>query len=231
MSGFNRLLALFCALFCFWASGVMAAEDVPTAPVPGYRVGISDELNFRFLYVPELNTVTTVRPDGRVSLPLMGELAVEGMSMAELTERVETMMAAHLRRPQVVVNVQGSVARRVFVGGEVVRPSTQPLSGPMTVLQAVMQAEGLKDTAQARETVILRRGPSGERTVLTVDLEAVMSGRDLAQDIPLQTYDVVVVPRSGIANVGRWVDQYIKRVIPFNLGFTYSINKTGVYQP
>jgi hypothetical protein len=58
-----------------------------------------------------------------------------------------------------------------------------------------------------------------------------MSGEDLTQDLPLQAYDVVVVPRSGIANLGRWVDQYIRRVIPFNLGFNYTISKTGVFQP
>ena len=226
----NRLLALFCTMLWFGLAGAAVAEEIPVSPNPDYHVGISDELNFRFLYVPELNTVATVRQDGRVSLPLVGELAVEGLSMAELAARVESLMAAHLRRPQVVVNVQGSTARRVFVGGEVVRPSTQPLSGPLTVLQAVMQAEGLKDTAQPKETIILRRGPGGERLVLTVNLGAVMDGRDLAQDIPLQAYDVIVVPRSGIANVGRWVDQYIKRVIPFNLGFSYSINRAGVYQ-
>lgn len=226
----NRLLVLFSALFWLWGATASAAEDGPAPELSGYRVGISDELNFRFLYVPEFNTVVTVRSDGRISLPLIGELMVDGLSLAELTERVESQMSAHLRRPQLLVNVQGGAARRVFVGGEVGRPGMQPLLGPLTVLQAVMVAEGLRDTASPQEAIVLRRGPAGERTVLAVDVEAVISGRDLSQDLPLQPYDVVIIPRSGIANLGRWVDQYVRRVIPFNLGFNYTINKTGVIQ-
>jgi protein involved in polysaccharide export with SLBB domain len=226
----NQFLVLFISLFWLGAGAVLAAEGAPLPELPGYQVGISDELNFRFIYVPELNTVVTVRSDGRISLPLIGELLVDGLTLAEVTERVEAQMSAHLRRPQLVVNVQGAGSRRVFVGGEVGRPSMQPLLGPLTVLQAVMVAEGLRETASPQQTTVLRRGPAGERTVLSVDLDAVMSGRDLTQDLPLQAYDVVIVPRSGIANLGRWVDQYIRRVVPVNLGFNYTINRNGVLQ-
>lgn len=226
----NRFLALILSLLWLWAAPLLAAEESLAPELPGYRVGISDELSFRFIYVPELNTVVTVRSDGRISLPLIGELAVDGLSVAELTTRVETLMSGHLRRPQMVINVQGGASRRVFVGGEVGRPSMQPLLGPLTVLQAVMVAEGLRDGASAQQTVVLRRGPTGERTILRVDLDAVMSGRDLAQDLLLQANDVIIVPRSGIANLDRWVDQYVRRVIPFSLGFSYTINRNSVTQ-
>jgi hypothetical protein len=63
--------------------------------------------------------------------------------------------------------------------------------------------------------------------VFTVDLEAVMNGRDTAQDVVLQPFDVVVVPRSGIADVGRWVDLYIKRVLPMSLGFSVTVDRRG----
>ena len=111
------------------------------------------------------------------------------------------------------------------------RPSMQQLAGPLTVLQAVMMAEGLRESAQPAKTIVLRRAPDGTAKVLQVDLDAVMDGSDLAQDVPLQAYDVVIVPRSGIANLGRWVDQYIKRVIPFSLGFSYTITRNGVLIP
>jgi len=226
----NRLLTLFSLLLWLWAAPVSAAEVAQAQERQDYQIGISDELNFRFLYVPELNTVATVRSDGRISLPLIGEQMVDGLSLAELTERVEAQMSAHLRRPQLIVNVQGGSSRRIFVGGEVGRPSMQPLLGPLTVLQAVMVAEGVRDTASLQQTIVLRRGPTGERTVLSVDLDAVISGRDLTQDVPLQANDVVIIPRSGIANLGRWVDQYIRRVVPVNLGFNYTISKNGVLQ-
>lgn len=225
----SRLLA-FLSMLWLCAASVQAADTPPAPELTGYRVGISDELSFRFTYVPELNTAVTVRSDGRISLPLVGELTVDGLSLAELTKQVETLMSEHLRRPQVVINVQGGTSRRVFVGGEVGRPSMQPLLGPLTVLQAVMVAEGLRDGASPQQTIVLRRGPAGERTVLSVDLDAVMSGRDLAQDLLLQANDVVIVPRSGIASLDRWVDQYVRRVLPFSLGFSYTINRNGGIQ-
>jgi polysaccharide biosynthesis/export protein len=106
----------------------------------------------------------------------------------------------------------------------------QPLLGPLTVLQAVMVAEGLKDGAQAREVIVLRNDAQGERQVLRLDLKAVMAGQDGANDITLSPYDVVIVPRSGIANLGLWVDQYIRRVLPINLGFSYTVNRNGALQ-
>lgn len=200
----------------------------PAAADTGYRVARGDELNFRFFYTPELNTVATVRPDGRVALPLAGDFEVDGLSMQELTSKVERLLSDQVRRPQVAINLQGATTRRVFVGGEVARPGMQPLVGPLTVLQAVLVAEGLKDTAQPTQALVLRRGPEGERMVLPVDLAAVMSGNADAPDLPLQAYDVVVVPRSGIGDLNLWIDQYIRRVLPFSLGFSYTINKDGV---
>jgi protein involved in polysaccharide export with SLBB domain len=205
----------------------MAAEAPAAA---GYRVSRGDELNFRFVYAPELNTTASVRSDGRVALPFAGELVAEGLSMDELKALVEQRLSSQVRRPQVFINVQGGTTQRVFVGGEVGRPGMQPLIGPLTALQAVMVAEGLKDAAQPRDVLVLRRGPSGERLVLPVDLAAAMAGTEGAQDITLQAYDVVIVPRSGIASLNLWVDQYIRRVLPISLGFSYTLNRNGVVQ-
>ncbi len=216
------------------ASAPALPEPIPATGAPeepgGYRVTVGDELNFRFFYMPSLNTVAVVRPDGKLALPLAGELQVDGLTMGELTALVEKLLAAQVRRPQVTINVQGVGARRVFVGGKVARPGVQPFVGPLTVLQAVMVAEGLKDTAQPSKAVVMRRGPKGERLVLPVDLAAAMAGTEGAQDLPLQPYDVVVVPKSGVANLNIWVDQYIRRMLPFSLGFSYSVNRNGVVQ-
>lgn len=197
-------------------------------PMPEYRIARGDELNFRFFHTPELNTVATVRSDGRLMLPLLGEIQVEGLTMAELAGRVMAALSPQVKRPEVTINVQGVGSQRVFVGGEVVRPGMQPLAGPLSVLQAVMVAEGLRDTAQPREVVLLRRGPQGERQVLAVNLKAAMDGEDAAQDLLLQPFDVVLVPRSGIANLNLWVDQYLRRNIPISVGWSYTTGRTGV---
>jgi protein involved in polysaccharide export with SLBB domain len=223
------------ALASHAAAAAATTEAPASAPAPAadpvYRVGRGDELSFKFLYTPELNTTATVRPDGKLTLPLLGELQVAGQTLQQLGQQVEAALAPRVRRPQVAINLQGSVtSQRVFIGGEVVRPGVQPLLGPLTVLQAVMVAEGLKDGAQAREVIVLRNDAQGERQVLRLDLKAVMAGQDGANDITLSPYDVVIVPRSGIANLGLWVDQYIRRVLPINLGFSYTVNRNGALQ-
>ena len=212
------------------AQTAAAAPAVSSPVVAAYRVSRGDELNFRFFYAPELNTTASVRPDGRVALPLVGEIEVDGLSIAELSAKVEQLLSAQVRRPQVIINVQGGGSQRVFVGGEVGRPGVQPYLGPLTVLQAVMVAEGLREGAQPAAALVMRRGPGGERQLLRVDLAAVTSGRDLSQDLALQPFDVVIVPRSGIADLNLWIEQYVRRVLPFSLGFSYTINRNGSIQ-
>ena len=214
------------------ASASDSASDSASASAPSadirYRVGRGDELSFKVIHTPELNTVAAVRSDGRVTLPLIGELPVAGLTLKELTEKIETGLSARVRRPEVAINVQGAItSQRVFIGGEVARPGVQPLVGPLTVVQAVMAAEGLKESAQPREVVVLRSDAQGARRAIKLDLAAVMAGADGAPDILLAPYDVVIVPRSGISNVGLWVDQYIRKVLPVNLGLSYTINRNG----
>lgn len=210
---------------------VMPASPAAAASAPLYRVARGDELQLRFLYVPELNVNAVVRSDGRLSLPLVGDVLVEGLTVPELTERVQRQLAEQVRRPQVVINIGATSSQRVFVGGEVQRPGVQPLLGPLTVLQAVMAAEGLRDSAQPAEVLVLRRGqPGAASEVLRVDMAQLLAGRAGATDPLLMPYDVIVVPRSGIASVGLWVDQYLRRTLPFSLGFTYSLNRNATLQ-
>jgi polysaccharide biosynthesis/export protein len=206
-----------------------AAEPAPlAAPMAAdvYRAGRGDELNFRFTYVPELNTVATVRSDGQVSLPLVGDVQVQGLSMPEIASKIEAALAGKVKRPQVVVNVQGAVSsQRVFVGGEVMRPGAQGLIGPVTVMQAVVAAEGLKDTANASEVLVLRQVAGASQQVLKVRLDRLMAGDTQAQDVVLRPQDVVIVPRSGVASLNVWVDQYLRRNLPINFGVSYTINQ------
>jgi polysaccharide export outer membrane protein len=213
-----RWLLMAIGLCC----GVQSAGADELAP---YRIARGDELALRFYYVPELNTIATVRSDGRIALPLVGELVVQGMTLGELTTRIVDQISPMVKRPELAINVQGTGSQRVFVGGEVTRPGVQPLLGPLTVSQAVMVAEGLKESAGAANVLLIRQGKDNERTVINVDLAAALEGRAASQDPVLQPYDVVVVPRSGIANVNLWVDQYLRRNLPISLGVSYSINR------
>ncbi len=187
-----------------------------------YRIGSGDELEIFFFYAPELATKAMVRPDGKISLPFVGDYKVKGQTPAEVATALKKAYAPHLAKPEISVNVRTFGAYRVFVGGEVARPGAQPLLAATTALQAIMTAEGFTERARLSEIVIVRQAEGKERVVFAVNLEAAMSGEDISQDVVLHASDIVVVPRNGIANVNLWVDQYIRRNIPFGAWIGYT---------
>ncbi len=188
-----------------------------------YRISKGDELEIQFIYAPELNTKAMVRPDGRISLPMVGDVPVVNATPAQLTGGLKQLFASRLPRAEVLVNVRGFASQRVFIGGEVTHPGMMPLTGEMTVIQAVMSAQGFTERALTDEVVVIRRGQGKERLVFAVNLDAAMSGQDTGQDVTLQASDIVVVPRTGIANVNLWVDQYIRRNIPISAYVGYNV--------
>jgi polysaccharide biosynthesis/export protein len=188
-----------------------------TTPAAEYQIQTADELDIQFLYNPELNQKLPVRPDGRISLPLVKELMVLGMSPRELGDLLTDKYRPELKKPEVTVIVRSFMAQRIFIDGEVNRAGLQQLTGPLTVLQAIAMAGGIKDTARPTEVVVIRQNPSGPFLTSVVDITKALDGTDKSQDIALMPYDVVFVPKSHIANVDIWVDQYIRKVVPFAL--------------
>jgi protein involved in polysaccharide export with SLBB domain len=208
------------------ASTAAAPVGKRAATEGSYYINPGDELSLHFDYMPELDTVEVVRPDGRVELPLVGSQSAGGRTVAELSASLKTAYAAKLRRAELWISIgKGFGSQQVFVGGEVTRPGVQPLSPSLTALQAIIVAEGFKDTADPGHISILRRGPDNNPQMLKVDVDAVMSGKQPSQDVVLQPFDVVIVQRSAVAGVNQWIDQYIRRNIPFNTGFSYVINR------
>jgi len=188
-----------------------------------YRIQVGDQLDIKFFYNPELNEQVTVRPDGRISLQLVHEIKVAGLTPAELTGSLTKKYAPELKRPEITVIVRSFGAHKIYVDGEVTKAGMVPLMGFMTVLQAISQAGGMKDTARTSEVVIIRRGENNEPFVSQVNLQKVINGTDMSQDITLKPFDIVYVPRSPISNVDVWVDQYIRKIIPisFSTGVGY----------
>jgi polysaccharide export outer membrane protein len=187
-----------------------------------YRIGAGDELEISFFYAPELTTKAVVRPDGKLSLPFVGDVKVKGQTPDEVAVALKRGYAPHLAKPEISVNVRTFGAYRIFVGGEVGRPGAQPLLAATTALQAIMTAEGFTERARLSEIVVVRQAEGRERLVFAVNLEAAMSGDDPSQDVVLRASDIVIVPRNGISNLNVWVDQYIRRNIPFGAWVGYS---------
>ena len=221
-------VALMVALLSF----VLGCSPVVVSPAPlpvsqgypsEYRIQPDDQMDVKFFYNPELNESVAVRPDGRVSLQLAHEILAAGLTPAELAQALKKSYARELNQPEITVIMRSFTGQRIYVDGEVNKPALVPLAAAMTVLQSISVAGGLKESAQSSETVIIRRGPEGKPMVFAVDLTRVLDGTDTGQDVALMPFDVVYVPRSPIANVNVWVDQYLRRNLPVNFGIAYQI--------
>jgi protein involved in polysaccharide export with SLBB domain len=186
--------------------GVQSAE---------YRIAAGDELDIVLPLNPEFNVRTFVRPDGKISLELIDEIAAEGLTTAELTEHLRNAYSTELRDPEISVNVV-SMAARIYVDGHVERPGEYPWSRQVTAMQAVSLAGGLRETADGESLLVVRRSPGGEQRVFQIDLEELASGEGPSQDLFLAPYDTVYVPSSRVADVNKWMDQYIRENIPIS---------------
>ncbi len=189
-----------------------------------YRIQPGDFLDVKFFYNPELNeTNLLVRPDGYISLQLVQEVPAVGLTPAELRNTLkERYEATILQSAEVAVIVHTVNGQKVFVDGEVLKPGVINIVGSLTVLQAVAQAGGAKlDSARMNEVIIIRRGVDGKPITTTVNLADAIDGTDPKQDVSLMPYDIVYVPKSAIGNVDMWVDQYVRKMIPFPLPSPY----------
>jgi protein involved in polysaccharide export with SLBB domain len=115
---------------------------------------------------------------------------------------------------------------KVLVGGEVRNPGVFDYSGRIGVVEALFTAGGFETTANRSEVVLIRRSEENQPMLKVIDVSAILGGKGTEADVPLQQYDIVYVPKSAVAEVGDWVDLYINRILPFNRGFSYSLNKT-----
>jgi protein involved in polysaccharide export with SLBB domain len=171
-----------------------------------YRIQIGDQLGILFTFNERLNQEVTVRPDGRISLPLVDDLQAATLTPRELSTDLESRYAEQLENPAIAVILRVS-AQRVFVFGEVTEGGAVPWIPELTALQAAAQVGGFTDRARMTRVILIRRDQAAEINLK----EALMNPK---ADVYLEPYDTLYVPLSGVARVNRWVDQYIRRNIP-----------------
>jgi len=216
------------------------AAAPPAAPTPGasaaaepatalYRLAPGDVIEVKFYYSPELNEVQAIRPDGLVSLQLVGDVPSAGLTPAELTASLRQSYAKVVRVPELTVIVKEFAPPRIYVGGEVASPGTVVLRGPLTLTQALVERGGAKPSGRLTEVLLLRQLGTNSASVAKVDLKAVLKGA--APDVLLRPYDVVFVGQSTIAQIGTFVDQYINAIVPKALSFPYNLNTRYTIEP
>jgi polysaccharide biosynthesis/export protein len=173
------------------AAGSSARDS--SATIPEYRIARGDKLRIEVYKDTYLSQSVQVRPDGRITLPLAGDLAAEGLTSIELRDRISGLLKEYVANPVVTVIVVETVDPVVYVMGEVNNPGSVPIRGPLTVLQALAVTGGFKDFANPKDIKILRRGADGT-TVATIPFNYRDAIKPDAKVVYLQPGDTVVVP-------------------------------------
>jgi polysaccharide export outer membrane protein len=170
-----------------------ARPDSPAGNMESYRVGIEDELQISVWREPEISSQVVVRPDGFISLPLLNDVKVDGLTTKELQTLITDKLRPFVTEPQVTVVVRQIRSRKVYLIGQVSKPGAYILNGEKTVLQLLAEAGGLSQFAKAKSIYIVRK-VDGRETRLPFDYKKTIRASGSKADIQLQPGDMIVVP-------------------------------------
>lgn len=232
----RRLLASVFALMALTPAAALARSDAdfPNIPYatwtddePPYRVYAGDELDITVPSAPELSKTVTVAPDGRITLPLIGSVMAADRSIPDLQATLHDAYAGQLLHPDVEVAIKTASPLKVFVGGEVDKPGLYDMVGDMDALRAIIQAGGFRTTAKMSEVVIIRRGPDGRAMMRTANMKRTLKDPGRSDFVPLRRFDIVYVPKTGLAEVAQFVQQ-LRDVSPVQ--FSYALNGNAIIQ-
>jgi polysaccharide export outer membrane protein len=173
-----------------------ASAGAPVAgitPPPDYVIGADDQLSVVFWREKDLSGDVVVRPDGKITLPLLNDVHAAGLTPDALRDMLTEAAAKFVEEPNVSVAVKQINSRKVFITGQVAKPSPYPLNGPMTVVQLISLAGGLLEYAD-EENVRVLRTENGTSVSFRVNYDELKKGKNLKQNIELKPGDQVLVP-------------------------------------
>ncbi len=237
---FSMLLFSLCLISCtainknspdiIHISASSEIGNIIKEPVSEYILQIGDVVDVKFYYNSKLNELVEIRPDGRISLQLIDEVMAYGLTSSELDRTLTEKYSKLIVKPEVAIIVKKFIGQQVYVGGEVKKPGVIPITGKMTTLQAIYQAGGFSEAAHSASVVIISRNQENIPVSRTVNIKKIISGKVSGMDDSLSPFDVVYVPKSFIAKANRFVDQYVRQMIPvtLNAGFNYVRGKQHI---
>jgi polysaccharide export outer membrane protein len=171
-----------------------ATTTAAAAAVPAdYVIGAEDVLGVLFWREQEMSGDVAVRPDGMITLPLLGDIKAAGLRPDALRDAIQTAAGKYLTDPNVTVVVRQLNSQKVFITGQVATPGAHPLTGPRTVMQLIALAGGLTEYADS-EHITIMRNESGRTRSFKFNYKDVAKGKKLEQNIALRPGDTVVVP-------------------------------------
>lgn len=200
-----RTAAWVIALSSAWLiSGCSSTRGLPSAPVASektaqhvYQIGALDEISVVVWRNPDLSSTVTVRPDGRLSLPLAENIMAAGKRPEELSREIESALAKYIRDPVVTVLVtraQGEASRQVRIIGEAARPQAVPYRQNMSLLDVMIQVGGLTDFADGNSAVLVRGSENGKQ--YAVRLKDLVRRGDISANVAMQPGDILIIPQS-----------------------------------
>ena len=195
-----RFTALFLLILLSTVSAQQTASPPPAAPKPqaaqaptppDYRLVTGDKLRVEVYKDQQLSQSLQIRPDGKITLPLLGDIPAAGKTPTELRDSITNALREYITNPVVTVIVVEATPATIYVMGEVGRPGPQPMAGQMSILQALAMAGGFKDFAHTKDITILRRSSSGLRR-LRFNYNDAIKGQ--GTPMMLEPGDTVIVP-------------------------------------
>jgi polysaccharide export outer membrane protein len=196
----KKLRWTFCAALA--AAAAMGAEE--PAPFDAYVIGETDVLNVRVAGEADLSGDYTVRFDGKIVFPYVGEIQAAGVPLPAFNRILRDGLSAYYKNPQVTVEVKTYNSCVVYLLGEVDKPGVYDFRGRTTLLEMVAEAGGFKRSAARASTMVVRSFPE-EPLVMRIDMEKVIDEGVVTLNIPLDKGDVVVVPRTFISNLNEFL--------------------------
>ena len=175
------------------AGSAPSAQVAPATTDAGYKIGPQDVLRIDVWKEAEISRSVPVRPDGKISLPLLNDVQAAGLTAMELANVISEGLKKFINSPQVTVSVSEINSRRVYVTGEVTRPGAFPLLPNMNVLQALTSAGGFTQFARTKSIYVLRT-EDGKQVKHPFNYKDVVNGKRPEDNITLQPGDTIVVP-------------------------------------
>ncbi|MBI1789602.1 MAG: polysaccharide export protein [Acidobacteria bacterium] len=182
-----------------WAANAQTPGFTPREP--RYRIQPNDVVEIQFRYTPEYNLTGTVQPDGFITIQVVGDVKVGGLTLAEASAAIAKLAGARLRDPEVTVLLKDFVKPHFVVAGEVTRPGTYEIRGEVTAIQAIAMSGGFKESSKRTQVILLRRVNPDYAEVKILDLKRLMSPGNIREDIRIRPDDMLVVPQNKVSRV------------------------------
>lgn len=173
------------------------ADDPASVATPHndtFIIGNDDVLRINVWKEQELTQSVPVRSDGKISMPLVGEIQAAGKTPLQLEQAITDRLKAYITEPDVTVIVEKINSQKYNILGRVVKPGSYPLTATTTVLDALAQAGGFSDFAHEKSIYILRETPGGGETRLKFNYKDVIKGKQSRENVKLEPHDTIVVP-------------------------------------